>query len=748
LDKLVEENTMRNTWVGNFLIILIGIIGLSGCNITPSSGWSMPPINNSSSDLGILSNGSIIYISSANFSTVSTSSVTGSLGITEGLTPYQGTVTFKVRAAAGNQSLNGIVPYITTSPALCTLDSANPENLCQITLSGNGALPGTYIITPTITSAGVAEVVNNFTVTVIHGNIIPTPSPTVAPTPTSTPTPSPTATVTPTPTPTVTPVPQLGNLVLHLSKSSIKVGESTAAIVILSNSNIQQNLEVTVTSSNVGQVAVSGNGMCLLSSVHNSCSITVIGIAPTTPNINIIATAKNPLYKTASAVLSVGSIPGSITLALAATPILLGESTVATITLNNAVDVTNLPITLTVESSGIANINPPSCVIKSSIAPNNTCSVTVTAGLVAGTTSIAATSPSYTKSTTPIEVLASGWVKLGTNSPAVLGGGYITALLVDNQENVYVATTNSSGGFGYVFQNSPGNNNWNTIGGGYTPDSGAIQAITLDNQGNIYAGTNNSSNGAFGYVWQSSVVAGSLWNNTPVGGSFMPDNSQVNSIAYSNMLYVGTSGQNNESGTVFHLNESGVWSDPNGNTQAPFAVTPDGSAIFQVSTDPRMSEYYYASTTGGNVYQFIPSISPWTLVGGSGLGSATPFMAIVYSAAIGGGDLYTIGANTGTVYSSLLPTGSWLPHVIAPSNSAITAIAGQGFTQEYIFIATSNGVYHMNDMQSAWVQSGGTSLPWSTPVKYMALTSANGGYLYVATSDNVYKCVADCGKVF
>lgn len=173
------------------------------------------------------------------------------------------------------------------------------------------------------------------------------------------------------------------------------------------------------------------------------------------------------------------------------------------------------------------------------------------------------------------------WQAVGGGSTP--DSGPINAIAVATNSAIYIGTggnnpTVNSTTFGDVYSSTSGGN-WQQVGGGAMPDSGAVTALQESSSGATYAGTSN------GNVYVSN---GSAWSS--LGGS-LPDNSSVTAmtIASSNgNLYVATA-----NGDVY-VNTGSAWSQV-------ASATPDGFAISGIAS---YQNTIYITTIVGNVYSF------------------------------------------------------------------------------------------------------------------------------------------------
>lgn len=349
-----------------FIVSVLAII-LVACGVSssgPSLGGGSSIVPNGDTNLGVLANGSIVYSSSATYTVANNNYVTGTIGLTGGTFGYFGILSFNVLQGNNNfnqqtNNVNGLV-LVETNPGTCILNSLDPESTCQLIINGDGANPGTYIVTPTITGEGGEQKLNSFIVTVTNGG-----SSFV-----------------------------LGNLAINLAKNAIQVNTSTTATVSLSNSSNIDNLKVILSSiSSPSNVVTINPDTCLLSSKNNRCKkITITGKEP--GNAQIIATGIMGKQQVliANKQLVVGSNPGTITLSLKPKIISKNESTIATITLHDGANiVNNVKINVVSSNTSVADVvGSGSCTILTSEAPDNTCTVPIQAKKL-GETTITAT---------------------------------------------------------------------------------------------------------------------------------------------------------------------------------------------------------------------------------------------------------------------------------------------------------------------------------------------------------------------
>ena len=160
--------------MNNFKMLLIA--GVVGCLLscgggsggavvpTPTPTQTPSPNNNipaGTVSLGVLVNGSIVYISSVDFQVAPQGTVKGYIGITAGNTAYSGALSFRLTSGS---------PSVAASGGLCTLNSLEPLRVCPITISGNQAAVGVYPVITVLTNAvnGAVNALHHFTVTVTN----------------------------------------------------------------------------------------------------------------------------------------------------------------------------------------------------------------------------------------------------------------------------------------------------------------------------------------------------------------------------------------------------------------------------------------------------------------------------------------------------------------------------------------------------------------------------------------------------
>lgn len=323
-----------------FILILAGCTGDGG-----STSNTTNTIPAGDTNLGVLSNGSLVYSSSANYTTPTDNYVTGTIGLTSGTsgTGYLGILSFVVKNGTipPGFAISDKMPLITTKPHVCILDSLNLAQTCQLLINGDAANPGTYIVTPTITADGVSQQLNNFMITVTKSGGNTT-----------------------------------GSLAINLANSGIMAGESTIATVSLSNSSAVGNVQVNISTTTPQLINIKPNA-CILSKDQNNCEINIIGKRVGIGEI-IASAQQNGAIFFGSKQIAVNSNPGNITMALSTKAITTSESLVLTITLNNAIGTNNVPITVSSSNTEIATItSPSSCTIASSTPPNNSCNVNI-----------------------------------------------------------------------------------------------------------------------------------------------------------------------------------------------------------------------------------------------------------------------------------------------------------------------------------------------------------------------------------
>lgn len=455
--------------------------------------------------------------------------------------------------------------------------------------------------------------------------------------------------------------------------------------------------------------------------------------------------------------------PPVITFSLQDMPIVINTSTTAIVKLRSNVKITDFPVIISSKNPAIAKAgHQGKCIITSSIAPHNTCTIKIH-GISKGNTTLTASCKNCTSVTQNINVLASSWQLVGGITPTNSLQTYISSMVVDRSGNVYVST-NGAG------KNIPGSIYKSTLGGPWqqiigsspysTPDACSITSLYLDHdQNNLYAGTNCFGDSA-GSVWKfnaNSFFQTAKWSC----GSRMPDGGQVTSIALSsanNNIYAGTSnsGDNgNGPGSVFICPNDGV-----GYWTHPAKSIPDGGSIYQIAADNNISDQCFVSSSLGNIYQVYQGVDAkagWDIVGQKNPYLLPPTNEIVSTPiaianTVREDSLYA-GLNQingeGSIVSvviDIFPFDTW-NYDYSPENSSINTIAITGSTNADIYIGTNFGVLHLDEYNSIWQNVGGYDPDIANPnISFIAISVDKFGKqtVYAATSNNVYKCLAFC----
>lgn len=267
-----------------------------------AGGGSNPPVV-TPLNLGTLPNGSSVWASSGTFTSTSGGYTTGSISLAGGTSGASYMISY---------SVDPIGPSVTSNPNPCVLVSGS-GNACQMILNSESTASGNYQVTVYYTAnltqahkaqaTDVATPLPNKITFVVSACPTPTISPSPTVTPTTTPSPTPTVSPTSSPTPAPSPTPN-GNLVISaLGESSIKVGESTALTVTLSNSiGITTPITVSLTSSNPTAMSESPTS-CSLTTIDNYCTVKLIGESGGIATLTAAATGYTSVT---SAPLSIG----------------------------------------------------------------------------------------------------------------------------------------------------------------------------------------------------------------------------------------------------------------------------------------------------------------------------------------------------------------------------------------------------------------------------------------------------------
>lgn len=597
-------------------------------------------------------NGSNVYSSVTNFITKHNgSSVTGTIGLIGGTPGVSYTLGFNpVVVATDVNNISGITtknvassevsPTISTSPIPCTLTSgSSSQKSCDITVSPNSSPTGTYAISMIATPLDNKSppILLNTIPLIISDDI----SSQVA-----------------------------GNLGLILDLSNINIGESTTGHITLGGSTGIDNLIINIASSNTSAATVTPN-TCVLSTITPSCPINITGVGARPTAVTISASAAG--YSTATSTVTVASniVFGNLSLSLSPSDITLGESSIATVTLESSTNVTNLLININTESNVTLSAN--SCLITSSL--SKTCSVAVTTLPQVGTYTITAQNNNYPNNAVATLTVLAPQKKVGVPLNPI------------STSSLYFGTK-----LGSFYNRS-------TLVPTYTGvpiDNGSISAISIDSSsGNIYAGT------SVGTVWL--LGTDKIWRNLATPNR---DLGRISAISTQNgILYVATS-----IGDVFKF-ANGAW------TQLPNIVLIPGQLSLIVGNNN-----LYGIGQDGYIYKFING--EWKSLGSPTATAIIPgVIGSVTSIAMSSTGVLYAGTNSGLYFFNGL---NWTH--ITDMSQPISAMKND--TNNNLYIGTMGGEvwkYSLSNSSTTYLGQADGS-----PIVSMAVDNASS--LYVVTN--------------
>lgn len=286
--KLISQYTR---WL--FIALLATILAACGgggnctnCTVTPAANY----------DLGTLPNGSVVWTSTENLTITNGTNTTSTVGLTGGTAGESYELSFipTLKATGKTKNVtyfNGLI--IQSTPERCIL-VAGTGDTCQLLIDAAHAEVGTYTITTYYKQANSMESALPQVITVIV-SATPAPTPTI--------TPEPTPTVTPTPTPVA------GSLsVSPLTSSSISVGsDTTATVSLVGSSEVTTPVSVAITSDN-GSIVTLSPSSCSLTTVSNSCLVTLHGVSAGTGTFNAGASGYSSVISPTLTVVTPASI--------------------------------------------------------------------------------------------------------------------------------------------------------------------------------------------------------------------------------------------------------------------------------------------------------------------------------------------------------------------------------------------------------------------------------------------------------
>ncbi len=355
--------------------ILTALVTLNACGGGGSGGGTTgtTPIDAPSVNLGSLRNGSSIQSSSGAIALKAGEVTTLTLGINGGDAGYSGALSFKLNGA------KYISPNIMVIPSPCKLathDTAHSS--CQLKVNTDMSTSmGSYSITPVFSedTGGSTIKLNDIKLLVTNG---------------------------------VTP--KDGSLSILVNQAVLISGESTIATVSLDNSVNVPDTQISISNSNVSVLNVTPE-TCFLSTLHNSCQVTIKAVESGSGNLLVSATGYSTVKSTAILV-NPKIIPGNLSISLESSSLLYGVSTNATVSLIGSSYESAFTVSINSESSILAVVSPESCVL-SSLKP--TCQVTITAGTEeSGLVEISALASGYIPAQSIVEVIkANTWTWMG-----------------------------------------------------------------------------------------------------------------------------------------------------------------------------------------------------------------------------------------------------------------------------------------------------------------------------------------------
>lgn len=349
---------MRAFLIKNYKSILGAF--MAGCLASACSGGSSGSSNDAvTSDaminLGVLPNGSNVWVSGNKFSVPHGGYTTATVGLDGGSAGSVQILTF---------SVNSNDPEVSSLPEVCKIVSGS-GNTCQLKFNAKAANAGNYQVTvaysvSTDASAKAAQreknmvtLPNSLMYTVLD---LPIPSPTLTPA-----------------------VPIAGNLVISpLTKDSLGIGESTTATIALSGSSgVTQPIEVNLVSSS-SSVHLTPE-QCKLTTAQDSCVVSLSAVAAGSATVTATANGYAPAFSQTLHISGATESSGSISWNPADLYVAPGGaiSTVLTLTGGSA---TNMQVTI--KGGGgltLSSDQQPSAGLTTNctLAANSSCVITV-----------------------------------------------------------------------------------------------------------------------------------------------------------------------------------------------------------------------------------------------------------------------------------------------------------------------------------------------------------------------------------
>lgn len=526
---------------------------------------------------------------------------------------------------------------------------------------------------------------------------------------------------------------QPGTLAVVVNPANITTGEIAMATISLSNSSGVLGQLITLSSQDMSVLTVASLNSCTLSSISNICYIELTGIGTGSSTV----TASGGRYASTSNAITVNSPieSGMLSISLADNTLSGYESTVATITLNNAYGITNLRVGITSLESSIATVSSDSCIIVSYESGQNSCLVTVNSvSLESGSTIIQASNPDYILAQTILTLERSpllSWQAFGESLS--IANATLSSIAIANNGTVYVggaADVNN----GFVKYNVSGGA-WQVLGGGYIPNSTRqtvqVDDIAISSSNIVYvaASVNHQSSNLFSN-------SGGTWGGIPQS-SDLQSNGPVVSIALDNnsMLYQGLAVYNLMTSQYFgYLYKSNTsYGICNSTTGKVSSLVLSESGIVYVAY---VNYDNHANTNSGNVYR-INGASCILIGGGSMPDGGVPNAIAVLNGMVS--NTVYVGTSKGNIYSAM-GTNSWV-HITGqslPDNGRVTALTLSAVG--VLYVATANGNIYGYTGSGNWQLIGGSKIPdgWVindiATFQNMVYAVTQGGNVYVVTS--------------
>lgn len=611
-----------------FILFIVIALGLSSCLSTndSSSSSTAVPNDDSTTILSVLpDNGGTIYASSANFTVVRDSGVftTGSIGILGGA--RGGIITLKVTAPDITTSK---LPVAILNPDPCILNSKDSTiSSCQIHMSAdkNTAI-GTYLVTPTFVSDnGVTTVLNSFSITTVDSGHIP------------------------------------GNLSIAVNTDNLSNGESTIATISLTNSIDVTDLNVTITTANSSLLSVSPSS-CKLSTEKNSCVVvaTVISTQTTPTSTTIQANATG--YKVSNSTniyIDAFTIPGTLNITLENTVVQNASQTVATISLDGALGINNLPVYIVSSDPSIGSVSQSSCTITGSEVGQNTCQITIVAESFGVTSLTVSANDDYDVAIANLIVPIAYAYVIDTDNNGVIEQ---FSVLHNGQLNQQISSLTAD---------STGSTSWNPVG-------------MVFNNNYAYIADKNTNNSGSGNIWFYQVDNSGAFNfsgviTPPPGVDWKPNDIDISD----NHAYV-----TDETGNVwqFTVGESGVLNNPESvpaptTSWLPISLSVNDNYVYVINDDSTHSLWRYSINMSTGALM-DPTQVP-NLLGSSWTPQSIGFSGNYAYVTDGSNGLWQFVVNNAGLINSPesiaapLSLSSWEPHAIT-------------FYSKYAYIADSN----------------------------------------------------------